>query len=86
MVSPLVVFRGNKTKTTSGLTKTDLTQNKRGKIVSKAKLAAGKKAFAHIKGWTSAVKKARTFLKVKGFVAVRKGTPLYNKAREFYKQ
>merc|ERR1711943_173748 len=77
-LAKLVVFRGNKTKTTGGLTKTDLVQNKRGKIVSKAQNAAGKKAFGNIKGWTSAVKKARTFLKVKGFVAVRKGTPLYN--------
>ena len=30
--------------------------------------------------------KARKLLKVKGFVAVRKGTPLYTKAKEFYKQ
>merc|ERR1719271_463541 len=56
-LAKLVVFRGNKTKTTGGLTKTDLVQNKRGKIVSKAQNAAGKKAFANIKGWTSAVKK-----------------------------
>merc|ERR1712006_15256 len=46
---------------------------------------AGKKAYARIRGWTAAVIKARKFLNVKGFVAVKRGTPLYNKAKEFYK-
>merc|ERR1711898_60462 len=79
-----VVFRGTKAKTYTGLTKNDLTLNKRGKIVSKKKLAAGKKNFAHIKGWTVAVQKARKALGVKGFFAIKKGTPLYIKAKEFY--
>merc|ERR1712139_544601 len=78
-----VVFRGNKEKTTGGLTKGDLVQNKRGKIVSKKLLANGKKAYANIKGWTVAVQKARKTLGVKGFVAVKKGSPLYKKAKEF---
>merc|ERR1711924_310739 len=68
-----VVFRGSKAKTSSGLAKTDLVQNKRGKIVSK-KQANGKKAYANIKGWTVAVQKARKALGVKGFVAVKKGS------------
>merc|ERR1711977_746092 len=79
-----VVFRGTKAKTQSGLTKTDLIKNKRGKIVTKKSLAAGKKAYANIKGWTAAVQKARKALGVKGFVAVKKGSPLYKKAKEFY--
>ena len=79
-----VVFRGTKEKTLGGLTKSDLVQNKRGKIVTKKQAAAGKKAYANIKGWTVAVQKARKALNVKGFVAVKKGTPLYNKAKEFY--
>merc|ERR550514_2218723 len=78
------VFRGNKEKTMGGLTKSDLVQNKRGKIVSKKLLANGKKAYANIKGWTVAVQKARKTLGVKGFVAVKKGTPLYKKAKEFF--
>merc|ERR1711907_311445 len=69
-----VVFRGTKDKTYTGLTKTDLTQNKRGKIVTKKQAANGKKAYANIKGWTVAVQKARKALGVKGFVAVKKGT------------
>merc|ERR1712118_446422 len=73
-----VVFRGTKAKTT------DLVMNKRGKIVSKKATAHGKKAYANIKGWTAAVQKARKALNVKGFVAVKKGTPLYNKAKEFF--
>merc|ERR1719261_1624205 len=38
-----VVFRGTKAKTVGGLTKSDLVENKRGKIVSKKSLAHGKK-------------------------------------------
>merc|ERR1719443_2605072 len=79
-----VVFRGTKEKTIGGLTKSDLVQNKRGKIVTKKQAAAGKKAYANIKGWTVAVQKARKALNVKGFVAVKKGTPLYTKAKEFF--
>ena len=60
--------------------------NKNGKIVSKKASANGKKAYARIKGWTVAVTKARKALGVKGFVAVKKGTPLYKKAKEFYTQ
>merc|ERR1719214_400040 len=67
-----VVFRGTKAKTSSGLTKGDLIKNKRGKIVTKKSVAAGKKAYANIKGWTTAVQKARKALGVKGFVAVKK--------------
>merc|ERR1719310_1215714 len=79
-----VVFRGTKAKTSSGLTKSDLIKNKRGKIVTKKQVANGKKAYANIKGWTVAVQKARKALGVKGFVAVKKGTPLYKKAKELF--
>merc|ERR1719326_301414 len=79
-----VVFRGTKAKTVGGLTATDLVKNKRGKIVSKKATAHGKKAYANIKGWTVAVQKARKALNVKGFVAVKKGSPLYTKAKEFF--
>ena len=79
-----VVFRGNKAKTQSGLKKMDLFKNKRGKIVSKKASAAGKKRFGAIKGWLAAVQKARKALGVKGFFAIKKGSPLYKKAKEFY--
>ena len=85
-LAKLVVFRGNKEATVGGLTKASLTKNKNGKIVSKKQSANGKKAYARIKGWTMAVAKARKALGVKGFVAVKKGTPLYKKAKEFYGQ
>merc|ERR1719399_158710 len=78
------VSGGTKAKTASGLSKTDLMKSKSGKIVSKKQSAAGKKAYGNIKGWTVAVQKARKALGVKGFVAVKKGTPLYKKAREFF--
>merc|ERR1719240_1622959 len=82
-----VVLRGNKEKTASGLTKKDLTRNKEGRIVSKKRSAQAKKMFATTVGpWMKAVKKARAALKLKGFVAIKKGSPLYIKAKEFYNQ
>merc|ERR1712182_131065 len=80
-----VVFRGSKAKTVGGLKQTDLMKNSRGKIVSKKASAAAKKKYAAgIKTWITAVQKARKTLGVKGFVAIKKGSPLYNKAKEFY--
>merc|ERR1711990_704799 len=78
-----VVFRGNKEKTVGGMTKSDLIKNKYGKIVSKKRSAFAKKN-NFIKGWTTAVQKARKALGINGFVAIKKGTPLYKKARELY--
>merc|ERR1711862_1049051 len=80
------VFKGSKEKTVGGLKKSDLVKSKSGKIVSKKSSAAGKKAYARVKGWTVAVQKARAALKIKGFCAIKKGTPLYNKAKELYKK
>merc|ERR1712159_387963 len=78
-----VVFRGNKEKTATGMTKADLIKNKYGKIVSKKRSALAKKN-NFIKGWTTAVQKARKALGLKGFVAIKKGSALYKKAKEFY--
>ena len=80
------VFRGTKEKTYTGLKKSDLMKNKQGRIVSKKASANGKKLYANIKGWTQAVQKARKALGVQGFKAVKKGTPLYTKAKEIYGQ
>merc|ERR1719502_1122051 len=79
-----VVFRGTKAVTSSGLTKSDLIKNKRGKIVTKKQVANGKRAYANIKTWTVAVQKARKALGVKGFVAIKKGSALYKKAKELF--
>ena len=62
----------------------DLIKNKSGKIVSKKRSALAKKN-NFIKGWTTAVQKARKALGLKGFVAIKKGSPLYIKAKELYK-
>merc|ERR1711998_764316 len=79
------VFRGTKAKTASGLKKTDLIKSKSGKIVSRKKSALAKKRYASgIGKWTAAVSKARKALGVKGFVAIKKGSALYKKAKEFY--
>ena len=78
------VWNGSRQKTKSGLTKDSYMKNKNGKIVTKKSHAAGKRAFKNIRGWTQAVSKARKALGITGFCAVKKGTALYKKAREFY--
>merc|ERR1711881_537129 len=78
------VLKGRKVKTVGGLTKSDLTKNKSGKVVSKKKSLQGKK-----NRWTAACAKARKALGVKGFCAVggksKQGQELLKKARSFYK-
>merc|ERR1712238_13638 len=75
------VFAGKATKSTGGLTKDKLVKNKTGKIVSKAKSAKGKKS-----PWIAAVSAARKALNIKGFCAIKKGTPLYIKAKALFKK
>merc|ERR1711907_216522 len=75
----VLVFRGSKEKTIGGLTASSLIKNKRGKVVSKKMSAKGKKS-----EWIAAVQKARKALGLKGFVAIKKGSALYNKAKELY--
>merc|ERR1712146_545494 len=81
-----VVLRVTKEKTVGGLSAKDLMVNKRGKIVSKKAAAAGKKNYSNISAWTKACQKARAALKLKGFVACKKGSPFYKKAKELYQQ
>merc|ERR1712185_428524 len=76
-----MVLRGTKEKTVGGMTAKDLFKNKRGKIVSKKRAAMMKKS-----PWIQAVAQARKALKITGFAIIKKGTPLYTKAKEFYNQ
>merc|ERR1719191_1139098 len=78
------VFLGFKVKTTGGLTKNDLVKNPAGKIVSKKARASGKKAYQNIKAWTVACQKAKKALGLKGFIAIKKSSPVYKKAKEIY--
>merc|ERR550537_953204 len=81
------VFAGAKTRTKGGLKKADLMRNKNGRIVSKKVSAKSKKAYAsYLAKWTFAVVQARKALGLKGFVLVKKGSPLYKKALEMYNQ
>merc|ERR1711939_1154967 len=82
-MAKVMVFKGKKEKTKSGPKKTDLIKGFGGKIVSKKASAASKKKLA---GWLAAVAKARKALGTKGFVAIKKGSPLYTKAKSFYKR
>merc|ERR1712146_794740 len=75
------LFAGKITKSKGGLTAAAFKKTSTGKIVSKKRSAHAKTTLG---AWTSAVQKARKALQVKGFLAVKKGTPLYKKAKEFY--
>merc|ERR1719401_287578 len=77
----VMVLRGSEAKTVGGLTAKDLIKNKHGRVVSKKQSAQGKKS-----PWIQAVQKARKALKLTGFQAIKKGSPLYAKAKEFYNQ
>merc|ERR1719253_1586553 len=87
-VSTVAKGKFSKSMTSSGLTKAQLFKNKRGKVVSKNKSAAGKKSFANIKGWFTAVQQAKKALGVSGFVAINgktaQGKALYSKAKAIY--
>ena len=74
-----VVFNGTKEKTYTGLKKTDLMKTKTGRIVTKKAHAAGKR-----NPWAWAVWWAYKALGIKGFQALKKGSPLYTKAMEFH--
>merc|ERR1712093_535625 len=84
-----LVYRGTKAKTTGGLTSDMLIKNKRGKIVSKRKSAAGKRMYGNIKAWVEAFMSARKALHVQGFHPVNgkslQGKALYFKAKSFFK-
>merc|ERR1711964_907133 len=67
-----MVLRGTKEKTVGGLTAKDLFKNKYGKVVNKKRSALMKKS-----PWIAAVAQARKALKITGFQALKKGTPLY---------
>ena len=76
-----LVFRGSRAQTKGGLTAEDLLRNKNGKIVSKKLSEKAQKS-----PWVLAVKKARAALKIEGFCAIKKGSRLYHKTKEFFKQ
>merc|ERR1712113_611532 len=81
-VAKVLVWKGRSQKTQGGLMKSALKKNKSGKIVSV------KRSNNAMKGksskWIAAVNKARKQLKIKGFVAIKKGTTLYKTAKSLY--
>lgn len=66
------VWHGSKLKTRSGLRKRDLMLTKRGRIVSKKKHAAGKKAIKHLRSLGYIAKKGTFKLMRKSMVDGRK--------------
>merc|ERR1719290_721039 len=78
------VWSGTAVYTKGGLMKKDLCLNKRGKVVSKKSLAAGKRNFKRLQGWLKATQQARKQLGLTGFVACKKGTKYYKVAKQIY--
>merc|ERR1719188_663210 len=80
------VLAGKKAKTKTGLKADDLMKNeKTGKVVTKRMYANGKKVFdRNLAKWVAATSRARAELGLVGFVAMKKGSALYSKTREFY--
>lgn len=88
-LAKMVVFKGRKEKTATGLQKAQLMKNKRGKVVTKKQHARGKALFQKFaQRWLDAVMTARKELGVKGFCAVggksAQGKALYAKAKALY--
>lgn len=76
------VLKGKRLKTKGGMKASDLIKSKSGKVVSKKKSELGKKAYQkNLAKWAAAVSKARTELGLKGFVAIKKDSELYNRAK-----
>merc|ERR1719162_999309 len=75
------VFAGKAAKSKGGLDKAKLVKNKSGKIVSKASSARAKK-----NPWIVACAAARKALNIKGFTVIKKGSPIYIKAKALYKK
>lgn len=78
------VLKGLKLKTKGGLRASDLMKNKSGKVVSKRRHAAGRKAYEkNLATWVNACTRARKELHLTGFVAIKRGTDVYNRAKAF---
>jgi len=78
------VLKGLKLKTKGGLRASDLIKNKSGKVVSKKRHAAGRKAYEkNLATWVSACTRARKELHLTGFVAIKRDTDVYNRAKAF---
>merc|ERR1719270_11340 len=83
------VFAGTRDKTTSGLKKEDMMQNKTGKIVSRKKSLLAKSRFgSSVKPWLECTQKARKDLKIVGMCPIGGKTELgqrfYQRTRFYY--
>ena len=73
------VFAGKTAKTRGRLSKDDLVQNNRGKVVSKKASELAKH-----NPWIVACSMAKKTFLIPGFLPVKKGTTLYNRAKQLH--
>ena len=79
------VYEGTAVSTKHGLRRDDLFKGKNGRIWSQKEYQKMKKHGRKNLGiWTACLYLARWDLGTRGFVAVKKGTELYNLTKEFY--
>ena len=79
-----MVFSGRSVSAKSSLMKDDLVKNRAGKVVSKARSLAGKKAYANIAVWAMCVEEARMVLGITGWHKLKKGDQVYELAMKNY--
>lgn len=81
------VMHGTRKSTSGGLSKSDLSRNKSGQIVSKTKSVFAKKNESPLlKLWRLSVQSTYKKPKYAGkFIAIKKGTPFYRDVKEEYK-
>merc|ERR1712187_274193 len=82
----LQVFRGTKLRTVGGLTKKDLTKNKRGKVVSikQSKTSTKRAKQSGFLKWGKSLMQAKKNLGLTGFHKCPKGSKLYKECRKIY--
>ena len=80
------VYEGRALMTRGGLTKSDLKQDKDGKIISKAASKASKRRSSPLKAWVAASRDACDELDLYCDIGtVKKGTKVYKLAKKIYR-
>ena len=73
----VLVWTGRKAWTSGGMTKNDFEKNKHGRLVLKSRSCGNPR-------WIEACRRAKEALGLTGFVKIKKGTPVYLKAKELH--
>ena len=83
-----MVMKGQLEVTSGGLTISDLVKNRKGRIVSKQRMHAGKRNYpkSALFLWNTAMVEARSFLEINGWASLKKNTPAYRETKKIYEE